>query len=260
MAKSQHMLVMPKKSNGISNEAFAKLREELGICEDASIGTAAAAATCQFCGEDMPDAPSESLTKMIAHWEARKKDGHLVRATDTLAVCQRHREERYVIPEGVKRGWPLHFDILSLRKRISAPSAPYLRVLEDRIREPESSEWFNMARQRRQQLGRGASSSKNYIDTFDDHQAGYYGERGWELFRDIVHASFLDDPLTPTLDLREAQTLQRIQPLDAHTFTEQVLIPELACMLVQDDLGDATREDALKVLRESRVSNNRLAK
>lgn len=245
------MLVMPKKTAGLTSEEFARLRDELGIEEESGRDAGADATQCPFCGEPLPDAPSEPLRKMMAHWQSRKNAGRLLRATDTLMVCQQHRDERDVIPHGVARGWPLQLDLAALRKRILVPSARYLRVLEDRVRDPETSEWYKCARTRRSALGKGASASKHSIESFDTHQAGYYGERGWELFRDIVHSTFLSDPSTPSLDLRQAETQRRIHPLDAHAFTEQVLIPELACMLVQDDLGSATYEDAQRVLRDS---------
>lgn len=59
--------------------------------------------------------------------------------------------------------------------------------------------------------------------------------------------------MQPGAVLHTADARQRIQPLDAHAFAEQVLIPELACMLVQDDLGGgASYARAQDVLLESR--------
>lgn len=166
------MLVMPKKTAGITSEAFARLRDEIGIEEESAPASSATASHCPFCGEPLPDAPSESLTKMMAHWKSKKDAGRLIRATDTLAVCQRHRDERDVIPNGAKRGWPLQLNLAALRKRVSEPSGRYLRVLEDRVRDPESSEWFRCARDRRRALGKSASASKHSIESFDTHQAG----------------------------------------------------------------------------------------
>ena len=59
--------------------------------------------------------------------------------------------------------------------------------------------------------------------------------------------------MQPDAGLHSADVRQRIQPLDAHAFAEPVRIPELACMLVQDDLGGgASYAHAQDVLLESR--------
>jgi hypothetical protein len=76
------------------------------------------------------------------------------------------------------------------------------------------------------------------------------------LFNDILYSAFVHDPLMPSLDLTHEAVQQKIQPLDAHEFLGQVLLPELVCMLIQDDLGGEVHgvsyEDAQKVQRESR--------
>lgn len=82
-----------------------------------------------------------------------------------------------------------------------------------------------------------------------------YGEAGYELFHDILTSAFLTDPLLPILDLKRADVCEGIQPLQAPEFLEQVLLPELACMLIHDDLGGvdhATVDEARRVLAESR--------
>lgn len=59
----------------------------------------------------------------------------------------------------------------------------------------------------------------------------------------------------PLLDLKHASVLAQIQPLDAGQFIERVLIPELVCMLIQDDTGGAhsdTYDDALSIQKASR--------
>lgn len=40
-----------------------------------------------------------------------------------------------------------------------------------------------------------------------------------------------------SLDLTKPATLKKMHPLDAREFVDQVLLPELVCMLIQDDMG-----------------------
>lgn len=57
------------------------------------------------------------------------------------------------------------------------------------------------------------------------------------------------------MDLKALTSQGRIQPLDTHTFVDQVLIPELACALIQDDMGGSKKvsmDDARKMQLESR--------
>lgn len=82
-----------------------------------------------------------------------------------------------------------------------------------------------------------------------------YGEQGWELFHDVLHSAFIKDPLMPSLDLTQASVLHSIQPLTSQEFLDQVLLPELVCMLIQDDLGGQdkgiTYEKAMEVRQAS---------
>jgi len=82
-----------------------------------------------------------------------------------------------------------------------------------------------------------------------------YGEQGWELFHNVLHSAYIKDPLLPSLDLTQAPVLSSIQPLTTHEFLDQVLLPELVCLLIQDDLGGEekgiTYEQAMKVRQES---------
>lgn len=59
----------------------------------------------------------------------------------------------------------------------------------------------------------------------------------------------------PSLDLTHTSVLHNIHPLTTHEFLDHVLLPELVCMLIQDDLGGEakgiTYEKAMKVREES---------
>lgn len=75
------------------------------------------------------------------------------------------------------------------------------------------------------------------------------------MFADILHAAFVHDPLMPSLDLTHAPVLAKIEPLDALQFLDAVLLPELVCMLIQDDAGGEAAmsfDEARRVQRASR--------
>lgn len=128
--------------------------------------------TCPFCHEPMPKPPSSALLAMIRKWTQKQSAGFALRPTDTLSVCQRHRDERTVIPEGKAEGWPLVLDFKELRRRITNPRNRYMSILEDCILYPEQSSWFVTARSERAGAGKKAAMSAHQIDKFDDYQTG----------------------------------------------------------------------------------------
>lgn len=175
-------LIIPKRSrDSIPDKVFAELRAEFGTVQPLSNKSTSstqerptsciATNKCPFCGDSMY-APSKKLRAMIQYWEHRARQGQILWPTDTLAVCQRHRDEQSVIPEGKLLGYPMDIDFRQLRRRVADPHRRYLGVLEDRITCPEHSAWFQAARQQREYMGKKASSSAHQIETFHDRQSG----------------------------------------------------------------------------------------
>lgn len=182
-------LIIPERSHTlISDSQFAELCAEFGSSSPPSTSDAqqkeplevdvwkraprdTAWDTCPFCGSPMQN-PSSKLQAMIHYWLLRQRQGQDLRPTDTLAVCQRHRDEKDVIPQGLAQGWPAKIDFRNLRRRISDPSQRYLRVLEEHVLTPERSVWFQHVKLRRESIGKKASSGVVQIDTFHERQPG----------------------------------------------------------------------------------------
>lgn len=182
-------LVLPKKScTQLSDAEFAELRAEfLGTAPSASPPSTArgeppsppsspgapapASGTCTFCGEPLGKL-SKPLRAMMQYWHQRAQKGHVVRPTDTLAVCQRHRDERDVIPAGRARGWPMRLDFQQLRRRVTAPHRRYMRVLEDMVRQPSRSAFFHDACERHAAEGRKAGAGARQLESFHRRQTG----------------------------------------------------------------------------------------
>ncbi|PKI85554.1 hypothetical protein MVES_000078 [Malassezia vespertilionis] len=190
-ADRPRLIIPPKRKTSATEESFEKWREEFGADDapsaalEPALPLSAEITQCPYCQEPV-DNPSRKLKRMLHYWEQRSCYGHVLRPTDTIAVCQQHRDERSVLPAGQQRGWP-------------------------------------------------------------------YGEQGRELFTDIVHTAYVQDPLLPSLDLRNPSMLQKIQPLGACEFVDHVLVPELACMLIQDDMGG--KEAGIELAHARQVQN-----
>ena len=184
-ARSAQRLVIPKKrSDGLSEAALAELRAEFGSAPLPPAAPAPAAPTeavpashtvaeaCPFCHEPMPNPMSPALQGLVQQWVQKSRAGKVLRPTDTLAVCQRHRDEHDIIPHGRRNGWPLELDFRALRRRITDPNHRYMRVLQDRLLDPERSPFFQEARRTREHMGKRASASAHQIDRFDEQQCG----------------------------------------------------------------------------------------
>ena len=130
------------------------------------------AEACPFCHEPMPNPMSPALHALVQQWVQKSRAGKVLRPIDTLAVCQRHRDEHDIIPHGRRNGWPLELDFRALRRRITDPKHRYMRVLQDRLLDPERSPFFQEARRAREHMGKRASASAHQIDRFDEQQCG----------------------------------------------------------------------------------------
>lgn len=179
---SQKLFIPKKRMNRLSEETLAELRAEFGTTSETALPRLPSSTStradnagwkiCPFCQEPMPDPMSQTLHALVQQWVQKVREGEILRPTDTLAVCQRHRDEYDIIPEGRRQGWPLSLDFRELRRRITDPNERYMRILQDRLLEPEHSSFFQEARQIRERMGKKAHASAHQIEYFDQQQCG----------------------------------------------------------------------------------------
>ncbi|BGP25745.1 hypothetical protein JCM10295v2_004680 [Rhodotorula toruloides] len=199
---------------------------------------------CPFCDGPLPDEPSDELVRLkrylirnpdadrrptMKNRKAIRLPNHVVA---TAAFCQRHRNEREVIPEGLANGYPRNIDFDELPKRISRLLSEHLRsVLMGNIATP----FLEPALVRVE----GAGRRRNVI--------GDYGPRGLEVMFATIKRVFGED--MPLL------TARRTHPLDVNYYVRRVLVPECAVELIRHDLGYAqtTRERAEEIREDSRA-------
>ncbi|WFD44178.1 hypothetical protein MPSI1_002844 [Malassezia psittaci] len=173
-------LFIPKKCDKVlSEQMFAELREEFGASpestRDPTASRPSASASidhCPFCEEPLPKPMSRELHTLMQQWMQKSRSGHTLRPTDTLAVCQRHRDEHDIIPEGKRQGWPDSIDFRELRRRITDPKQRYMQTLQDRLLNPELSWFFREARREREQLGKKINAGAHQIHQIHNQQCG----------------------------------------------------------------------------------------
>ncbi|BGP09303.1 hypothetical protein JCM10049v2_005167 [Rhodotorula toruloides] len=210
---------------------------------------------CPFCDAPFPDDPSDELLRLkryllsnpdaehrptMKNRKAIRLPNHVVA---TAAFCQRHRNEREVIPEGLANGYPRDIDFDELPKRISRLLTEHLRsVLMGNTATP----FLEPAIERVEAAGRRRNIIGEY-GSFDIEEPGYYGPRGLEVMFATIKRLFTED--MPLL------TAQRTHPLDINFYVRRVLVPECAVELIRHDFGLAqtTRERAEEIREDSRA-------
>lgn len=215
---------------------------------------------CPFCERDMPSAPSPLLCYIMQPWLDRFHADEHISVTDTATSCARHEEEVDVIPLGQAQGWPRKLDWDKVAKRVeSHKDALYGFTLN-----PERSFYYKQARDKKLYRSKSVLQTSEAIS---QTQAGYYGELGWERFRSILLA-WLDhsgdsQSSPPPSSARRAQErwpldqqdfLQRVQPLSTYDFIDLVLIPELTCLLINEDEGGKLTDEEARAVRVNSAS------
>ena len=194
--------------------------------------------TCPFCHEPLPAQPSKRLVRMMQNWLDRYHQGEQVMATDTISICIKHQDERTVIPEGRARGWPdpSQLDWNQTIRRITKPNGNIWQIIVSRVTNPETSLWFQRICKRHAQTRKRETALT--IEDVEDQKAGYYGDLGQELFMAVFSKVFLLDPPRPDLDLKRDSAVKKYLPLDVRSFISRCIIPEVVCLLIQQDLQD----------------------
>jgi len=153
-----------------------------------------------------------------------------------IEVCNQHRNEATIIPEGLQRGWPQEIDFKALPRRLSV----FNSELDAIVKDPSSSSFF-----RNISNPPPASSMEGRRLIFQRSQPGYYGECGYVRIFGILsrlYPNLASDLCGGGLDCS----------LDPIAFISRVLVPESARLLIKDDLN-VSDKDALDILVESRL-------
>ncbi|KAF6743136.1 hypothetical protein DFP72DRAFT_1080813 [Ephemerocybe angulata] len=201
---------------------------------------------CPFCDEPMPTSPSDSLKKDLARLvELSIPDPLLAnpnhrRASTRLhaSFCQRHEYERIEVPKAQARQWPDTIDFDALPGRVKACE----EMLTDVMENIDSSDFFEIARKSYETSSGGKAGPLRGIDAIGKQGAAYYGERGYYILSETLSTMFPESKYSPG----------EFEPLTWRTVIEEVLLPETAIALIQEDRG-VTAEEAAAIHTESRA-------
>ncbi|KAJ6461814.1 hypothetical protein C8R45DRAFT_841964, partial [Mycena sanguinolenta] len=201
---------------------------------------------CHYCDDELPFAPTDQLlamgNKLFNFSWPDKLPGNpshcsLPRITMAIDYCARHRFEFIHIPAAITGNWPFRPPFSRLFHRILS-LGPILRNLCKNLDDSHffitSRDYYGKTVTRLSSIGHQFLSSRT-----SEHGVGYYGERGYQMFDITLRFMFPD-----TFDITN------FRPLTYDIALREVLIPEAAVRLIQEDL-DITVIEAIAIHKES---------
>ncbi|KAF9954859.1 hypothetical protein BGZ72_004233 [Mortierella alpina] len=163
---------------------------------------------------------------------------------EKFEFCRIHDAEALVVPMGIREEYPMHIDFSKLDERIAGLEPELRGIIERSVRSP----YLDRALKNYERMGTlGARRPHVVLANVDHTLPGYYGSKGSaEMFR-ILATMFIESQiLTP----------ERAHPQKPVEYIQQVLIPETAMRLIQQDRivlhqRDVTLEEAQEVMTRS---------
>ncbi|KAG6848445.1 hypothetical protein H0H93_016900, partial [Arthromyces matolae] len=207
---------------------------------------------CEYCDEDFPLNPSVQLLSMRNSleasdntWSAPTTDnpGHreATHFTVYIGYCERHQLETKLLPEAEREGWPCTIDFKKLYQRVLDEFETIETVLADPLESPA----FQLAHVAA--LSKGKGKNMGTWDRFTEQSVGYYGEIGYEVIDRALRSMFS----------AESVDMSMYSPLGWDDIVYEFLIPEVATILIQQDLG-GSYEDAVEARNRSRKFGNQI--
>ncbi|KAG9037461.1 hypothetical protein FRB95_005400 [Tulasnella sp. JGI-2019a] len=211
---------------------------------------------CAFCDEPFPPKPSKYLQNILQSllsksWPAPRSSNPLGRDAPlavSINLCTAHRAESATIPAGVEQGWPLKIDFDDVKRRVQSDRIrkKLNAILMDKVKGAHGGQrgifWDAARRDVEVRGARVANSVQGQMQTFEETQPGYYGEKGFLVISSTLQAMFPSDEVDPGTTY----------PLEPPDFLRRVLLPEAAVLLIMED-RKIDRDDALMVLKASRA-------
>ncbi|KAI0360949.1 hypothetical protein OH77DRAFT_1508140 [Trametes cingulata] len=227
----------------LSKSQSAEELREMELDPDADMDdNSEGVALCSFCDEELPDVPSPALAAMRFVLQAKSwsdpdydnKDHRAYAMKDSEVFdlyCREHRRESFLAREAARYPEPL--DFRHLDQRIVQLTSQLTALLCA----PHENEFYIATMKKY----KPRSSAHQLQSLMQGATAGYYGSKGYcILFHLLLH---IFRPAT-------IRGLDACHGLDSDTFVANVLVPEAATLLIQQDLS-LSRLEAAEKLKES---------
>ncbi|RIA93583.1 RTC4-like domain-containing protein [Glomus cerebriforme] len=164
---------------------------------------------------------------------------HSLNVIDQFEFCRLHDAETHIVPEGLKKNYPINIDFDRLPKRVEELIPELILVIKGEIK----SLYRDIALDVYQELGRARARKPTILmGRFQKFQPGYYGSKGASIIFSSLVSLFMNTNVL-TMDMTKPQ-----EPLE---YLNQVLVPEAAIRLISQDRGGISLEEARKEMEDS---------
>ncbi|KAF9319061.1 hypothetical protein BG003_009982 [Podila horticola] len=163
---------------------------------------------------------------------------------DQFEFCKIHMAEMTIVPEGLRRNYPVSINFDELDARVDRMKGELQDIIENTVQ----SRYLERVKTTYKSLGTmGARQPAVMLATVQDTQPGYYGSKGAERLFEILVRMFIEPNIL---------TYKLAHPQRPSEYVQQVLIPEAGLRLIAEDqkkIGrhDISLEDARIIMAES---------
>lgn len=162
-----------------------------------------------------------------------------ISANDKAVICRMHKVELIYKPLGLKRGYPTNINFEGIPDRVKEMKSELKDIIDKKI----ESQFLKKVLAVHEEMGADkARRTTELINRFDEYLPGYYGNRGSHFIMEALQDLFLK---TDVLNKESANPLTQIE------FAQQVLVPEVGCRLIKQDLKLDNLQEATKIMEES---------
>ncbi|KAG4104340.1 RTC4-like domain-containing protein [Neocallimastix lanati (nom. inval.)] len=244
-----------KKSRRLTLEFFLKLniKKELSlkkksIKNDMYNGKGDKATfKCPYCKYEYYDKIEESVHQELQHFlevNHMKKDGKIISfnipVMKQYEYCRLHQAKLVIIPQGLKKGYPLEINFDLLQERIERFKKDLFEIVYDR----KKSYFRELALNEYKRYGSNKARNFSFlIQRFDKILVGYYGSKGFNIITEILLNMFF-------IKRKENELAKPFE------YIQEVLVPECGVRLIAEDQhlnidNEEDMEKARKIMEES---------
>ncbi|GBC30359.2 hypothetical protein GLOIN_2v1606417 [Rhizophagus irregularis DAOM 181602=DAOM 197198] len=233
---------------------FLSIEEEILPIQNNSWRKSEEYKLCPFCKEPIPfPLPDRIRTYLIKinsltqdKWSNKEQTPSLSillqrprNVVEEFEFCRLHESEALIVPEGLKKNYPININFDILPKRVKKLIPELMLVIKGEI----NSSYRNIALNAYRKYGRARARKPTILmGRFQKLQPGYYGSKGaYKILSTLV--SLLMNTNILTMDMTKPQ-----EPVE---YLQQVLVPETAIRLISQDRGGISLDEAKKVMEDS---------
>ncbi|GBC01549.1 hypothetical protein RclHR1_04220017 [Rhizophagus clarus] len=209
---------------------------------------------CPFCKEPipfpLPDRIRSYLIKISSLIQDKRSDEE---ETPSLSIllqrprnvieefefCRLHESEAFIVPEGLKKKYPININFDGLPKRVEKLIPELMLVIKGKI----DSSYRNIALNAYREFGRARARKPTILmGRFQKFQPGYYGSKGAYTILSSLVSLFVNTNIL---------TMEMTKPQEPLEYLQQVLVPEAAIRLISQDRGGIPLDEAEKIMEDS---------